>query len=163
MNNPENNNPTPTPVDNTADFIAKIEEIKKNTVPLDVYNKLKEDNKMLIDTISQQEIQQPVEEPAPQMTEEEFKKYLDIASSTSINIPSHKRMEAITKVRNYTLEREGIDIFADPTDGEGCPPTEESTLFAEGIEYVLERSNDGPKFNRENRFNTELAGITRGK
>ena len=72
-------------------------------------------------------------------------------------------MEAITKVRNYTLEREGIDIFADPTDGEGCPPTEESTLFAEGIEYVLEHSNDGPKFNRENRFNTELAGITRGK
>ena len=163
MNNPENNNPTPAPVDNTADFIAKIEEIKKNTVPLDVYNKLKEDNKMLIDTISQQEIQQPVEEQAPQMTEEEFKKYLDIASSTSINIPSHKRMEAITKVRNYTLEREGIDIFADPTDGEGCPPTEESTLFAEGIEYVLEHSNDGPKFNRENRFNTELAGITRGK
>ena len=89
MNNPENNNPIPTPVDNTADFIAKIEEIKKNTVPLDVYNKLKEDNKMLIDTISQQEVKAPEEEEKPQMTEEEFKKYLDIASSTSINIPCY--------------------------------------------------------------------------
>lgn len=156
----ENNNQTPIQ-DNTNDYLEEIENLKKNTVSREQYNKILEDNKKLIQTVARNNGRTEEEEEQPKMTEDEFKEYLSIASSTSINIPSYKRMDAIMKVRNYTLENTGVDIFLDPND-EDLNSKDAAELFAEGMTFVLEES-DGPKNNHENRFNTELAGIIVGR
>ena len=153
------NQPNTNVNDNTTDFLEAIEELKRNTVPMDKYNKILEDNKRLIQTVTRNDErareQEEAEKQEPKMTEEEFKKYLNIAASTSVNIPSHKRMDAIMKCADYMLENEGIDIFASEDAGFGTP--EEAQLFREEMHEVLD-SLDGPKYNLENQFNTELAG-----
>ena len=155
----QTNTQTSTVCDNTPDFLEAIEEMKRNTVPVDKYNKILEDNKRLIQTVTRNDErareQEAAEKQEPKMTEEDFKKYLNIAASTSVNIPSHKRMDAIMKCADYMLETEGVDIFASEDNDFGTP--EEAQLFREEMTDIL-NSLDGPKYNLENQFNTELAG-----
>ena len=84
------NQPNTNVNDNTTDFLEAIEELKRNTVPMEKYNKILEDNKRLIQTVTRNDErareQEEAEKQEPKMTEEEFKKYLNIAASTSVNI-----------------------------------------------------------------------------
>lgn len=84
-----------------TDYIAAINELKANSVSKDKYEKLKKENKQLLDTLtSGGELETTVEK----RSDEELRKVLNSESSSNLEY-----CKALCELRNNALERGEID------------------------------------------------------
>ena len=118
-------------LDTTPDYISAINDIKNNSVPKESYDKLREENKKLINALStrQPESQEtPKEDPIDlnKLREKTFK-----GECTNLEF-----IENSLKIREEVLKREGKDIFL--PQGKNIHPTQEDI---NGVSRVVDCLN----------------------
>lgn len=129
QNNPE--------TDTAQDYISAIKEIKENSVDKQIYLKLKEENRRLLDamvngeTISQD--QQPV---APNIEELRNKLF----SFKNQNMNNLEYVETALELRKALMEQGEIDPFV--PYGEKIKPTDEDFEKADKVARVLQECVD---------------------
>lgn len=124
--------------DTTNNYIETINEMKKNTVSKEMYNKLQEENKQLLNTIvngnyhEEEGKEKPKEEPVDlnAIREEMF----------SGNCSNLKYAENALKLREETLKKEGIDIFL--PHGTHIKPTKEDVESVTNVVNCLQHCID---------------------
>ena len=124
--------------DTTNNYIETINEMKKNTVSKEMYNKLQEENKQLLNTIvngnyhEEEGEEKPKEEPVDlkAIREEMF----------SGNCSNLKYAENALKLREETLKKEGIDIFL--PHGTHIKPTKEDVESVTNVVNCLQHCID---------------------
>lgn len=131
----DNNVVTQTPETENTDYIQAIQELKANSVPLEQYSKLKEENSKLLKSLINGETIEGVEAtPAPDIAE--LRKSL--FGGEELN-----NIEYVTKVlalRDATLEAGKPDPFL--PWGEKISPTNEDIEAANRVAKVLKECVD---------------------
>ena len=136
-------NETPTPATpstveemNNEQYIAAIEELKATTVPRDAYNKLRSENKRLLDSLVSGE-KLPIEEKPKSIQELCEAIY---SPSALMKTGACENAENILALRNGLIEAGAKDPFVDPA-------------LADLMEHCLEIANGNDKV-----FSAEFEG-----
>lgn len=132
------------------DYIETIKNLKQNTVPKSEAERLKADNKRLLEALTNGEtIEQP---KAKEFDEEET-----ISKIMNPNVRDLDYFSNLLALRNYKLETEKIDIFAGK--GSSYQPAENEDAKIENVvkclEHCIEYSDGDP-----DAFDKELERIT---
>lgn len=150
----ENKVETPGVEDSTADFINTINELKANTVPKDAYEKIKEENRQLLNSLVNNA---PIEKAAePVDTQKEIEKQRNILFG-DFDVSNLAYADAALKLRTLVMENGGADIFL-PT-GTNIAPTEEDFRTAQRVADGLQHCVDYAQGDNE-AFTNELQRIT---
>lgn len=126
------NNPS---IDTNEDYISALNEIKQNTVSKEAYEKVREDNKRLLDTIvNGQMVNEPIKEKVD----------VDALRNDLLNGKELSNLEFVDKslkLRKALLDRGEQDIFAPPV-GHKISPKPEDFETAERVATVLQECVD---------------------
>ena len=132
-------------------YIEAIKEMKKNTVDIKTYQKVKDENKKLLEALVEGK---QIETPAKQQrksVEELSKAFLNPNQSM------YSGVKAVMELREAVLEEEGRDIFC--PSGFKIKATQEdqkaAQKLAEGLQYCLDVADGDPK-----KFQRALDDIT---
>ena len=156
------NNPTPTTVEemNNEQYIAAIEELKANTVSRDAYNKLRNENKQLLDAlVSGKEIpQEPTKAPTPTELRQKLFGGEDLSNLEYV--------ETALALRNSLIEAGERDPFL--PFGEKVDLTSEQIEMAEkvaaGLQEMVEfAEGDSGIFSAEYQRRVKDVALPRGR
>lgn len=110
------------PVEDTAQgYIQAIAEMKQNSVSRDSYNKLKEDNKQLLEAlINGGQIDIPTAEEQTISAQEAIDNFHQLAGRKKGKPLDHEFANEWLKMRGIVLEEKGDDVFlpSNPTDAD---------------------------------------------
>lgn len=122
-------------IDTNQDYISALNEIKQNTVSKEAYEKVREDNKRLLDTIvNGQQVNEPIIEKVD----------VDALRKDLLNGKELTNLEFVDKslkLRKALLDRGEQDIFAPPI-GHKISPKPEDFETAERVASVLQECVD---------------------
>lgn len=133
----------------SADYIAAINEMKQNSVSKEQYNKLKNENKQLLDAlVSNKQIDVPEEKP--KLSVADARK--DFAQACENGCTHLEYFEKALALRTAVLEAGGPDPFL-PT-GSKVQPTyeqiERQNIIHEGLQQMIDFADGDPGiFNAE--------------
>lgn len=133
----------------SADYIAAINEMKQNSVSKEQYNKLKNENKQLLDAlVSNKQIDVPEEKP--KLSVADARK--DFAQACENGCTQLEYFEKALALRTAVLEAGGPDPFL-PT-GSKVQPTyeqiERQNIIHEGLQQMIDFADGDPGiFNAE--------------
>lgn len=116
-----------------TDYIEVINNLKANTVSKDIYNKLKDENKRLLESIvngQQAEVQN-----TPKISNDQLKKDL-----FTKNLSNLEFIEKTLQLRQNIIEEKGEDIFA--PDGPQFSFTEDDRRDAQRVADALQSCVD---------------------
>ena len=124
---------------NETDYIAEIQKLKANTVPLDDYNRLKNDNKKLINALATGETLGSTEPSNPEKNINELRNKLLKEGS---NLNNLEYVQTAVELRDALIAQGQKDPFL--PYGEGVLPTAEdvecanrvANVYKECIEYA---------------------------
>lgn len=123
------------------DYIKVIEDLKKNTVSKDDYDKVLRDNKQLLDSLVNN---RPIEQAKPQPTSEEVDKHIDELRDKIFNTEMNNLdyVKTALELRKSIIDRDGAEN--DPFVGRGhkLTPTEEDYEAAERVANVFQECVD---------------------
>lgn len=112
-----------------TDYIEVINNLKANSVSKDMYQKLKDENKKLLDSlVNGQQVEAP---HTPKISNDELKKDL-----FTKNLSNLEFIEKTLQLRQNILEKEGEDIFA--PDGPQFSFTDEDRRDAQRVADALQ-------------------------
>ena len=168
MNNEEKNTTTSEETStqlngNETDYIAEIQKLKANTVSLEDYNRLKNDNKKLINALASGETIGSTESSNPEKNINELRNKL---LKNGSNLNNLEYVETAVELREALIAQGQKDPFL--PYGEGVLPTAEdvecanrvASVFKECIEYA---DGDPDIFTSELQRRTVDAGPIRRK
>ena len=113
-----------------ADYLAAIQELKNNSVSKELYQKLKTENKKLLDTlVAGGSIESPVQKPKADIDALRKKLY-----NKDVQLSNLEYVEASLELREALLEAGEPDPFL--PIGSRISPTPEETLQAENAAQV---------------------------
>ena len=129
----------PVEDDTTNNYIETINEMKKNTVSKEMYAKLQEDNKKLLDTIVNGNYHTDDEE---EQAKKEVPVDLDAIRKEmfSGNCSNLKYAEDALKLRSEILKKDGVDIFL--PHGSHIKPTKEDVESVTNVVNCLQHCID---------------------
>lgn len=124
--------PVASNLDTAQDYIEKIKELKKNTVSKEDYDKIREENRQLLQSLVEGNPlqEQPAEEK--KMTADELRKALFQPERELNNLEYCK---LAVELRDAVLEEEGKDIFV--ADNSQYTPGQDSYDAAERVASVM--------------------------
>ena len=154
---------TPINTGNEPDYIAEIQKLKANTVSLDDYNRLKNDNKKLINALASGEGLGSTEQPNPEKNINELRSKL---LKNGSNLNNLEYVQTAVELREALIAQGQQDPFL--PYGEGVLPTAEdvecanrvANVFKECIDYA---DGDPDIFTSELQRRTVDAGPIRRK
>lgn len=157
-----NENPTPTTVEemNNEQYIAAIEELRASTVSRDAYNKLRNENKQLLDAlVSGKEIpQEPTKTPSP----DELRKKLFGGEDMS----NLEYVETALALRNSLIEAGERDPFLPYGDKVDITSEQIETAnkVAAGLQEMVDfAEGDSGVFSAEYQRRVKDVAIPRGR
>lgn len=116
-----------------TDYIEVINNLKANSVPKNIYQKLKDENKRLLDSLVNG--QQAEASHAPKVSNDQLKKDLFTKSLSNLEF-----IEKTLQLRQNILEEKGEDIFA--PDGPQFSFTEDDRRDAQRVADALQSCVD---------------------
>lgn len=141
--------------DTTTDYINAIEELKKNTVSKEDYDKLRKENKMLLDNIVNnvpQEVEAKVDEPVDIQ-----KLRNDLFNQDNQDLTNLDYITKVMKLRKALMDKGERDPFL--PFGKNILPTEEdintANRVAEVYQNCIDIANGDPDI-----FTNELQRVT---
>lgn len=158
MEEKELNNVTGTQVeDSTQDYLAAIKELKQNSVGRDEYEKLKAENKKLIDAVVNGQV---VEEPAQNLvhSQEEIQQLRNELFNNEKDLSNLEYVSKALELREALMENGQPDPFI-PV-GKQISPTREDIEIAEKCAQVYKECIEYAEGNSEV-FTNELMRRTR--
>ena len=150
---PEQNN---APEDgNLGALLAQLNELRKNTVSKEEYDKIKEENAALFNAVLNGETIETKQEK--KRTVDEIRKDLFNKNTTKTNLDYVKKS---LELRNAILERDKVDIFVNTDRFNQLSPSaiEEEKKGAEAVANVLQHCVDSAKDN-PTMFNMAIADV----
>ena len=134
------NNVTESPVeeDTTNNYIETINEMKKNTVSKEMYAKLQEENKQLLNTIVNGNYS--IEDSEVQVKEEPVDLDAIRKEMFSGNCSNLKYAEDALKLREEILKKDNVDIFL--PHGSHIKPTKEDVESVKNVVNCLQHCID---------------------
>ena len=108
-------------VEDTNNYIEAIREMKANSVSRDSYNKLKEDNKQLLEAlINGGQIDIPTAEEQTISAQEAIDNFHQLAGRKKGKPLDYQFTAELLKMRDIVLEEKGEDVFlpSNPTDAD---------------------------------------------
>lgn len=131
INNDNNNN------DLSADYLKQIEELKKNSVSKERYDKQLEENRRLLQQIvnndyEQQQLEKETEKP------KDIKKLREDLLSPNSNLNNMEFINKSLELREAVMAEKGIDIFCPnkPTNEDYEAANRVAKVFKETVEYA---------------------------
>ena len=124
-------------VDTTGDgnnYIEAIKEMKANTVPKEAYQKLKDENKQLLDSLINGS-QIAIEQMKPEITDEYVNGLRKKLFNPDEGLSNLEYAKTATELRDALLERGEVDPFL-PV-GHNISPTDEDYVKADRVGQVL--------------------------
>lgn len=128
---------SPVEMDTTNNYIETINEMKKNTVSKDLYAKLQEENKQLLDTIVNGNYHTDEEE---QVKDEPVDLDAIRQEMFSGNCSNLKYAEDALKLREEILKKNNVDIFL--PHGSHIQPTKEDVESVRNVVSCLQHCID---------------------
>lgn len=130
INNIDNNN------DLNADYLKQIDELKKNSVSKEKYDKQLEENRRLLQQIVNNDYQQQLEKEMKKP--KDIKKLREDLLSPNSNL---NNLEFITKsleLREAIMEEHGVDVFCPnkPTNEDYEAANRVAKIYKETIDYA---------------------------
>ena len=133
------------------DYVAQIDTLKKNSVPVERYNKMVEENKKLLDTLVNNGQLTP-ENTAPKASIEELRAKLNNGNNTNLSY-----IQTALELRDRLIEEGEEDIFV--PQGRKISATREdyesANRVAEGLRACIEYADGDSEI-----FTQELQRIT---
>lgn len=125
--------------DNSIDYIEAINELENNTVPKEVYERLREDNKKLLDTVARNnELKTPeIIEPV------DIGKLVNETFDTKKDISNLNYVSNVLKIRKEFLDKNGIDLFVSPNSTENSD-YEKADQVAEILQGCVDSADGNP-------------------
>lgn len=120
----------------TNNYIEAIKEMKANSVSKEAYNKLKEENKQLLDSLINGK-QVNITQPKEKVNVQELRNKLADVDNPLSNLEYCK---AALELRNAVIEEGGKDPFL--PWGHNISPTDEDVIKANRVADVLEQCID---------------------
>lgn len=119
-----------TPVEGMEqDYLETIKTLKETTVPMDDYNKLKQENKKLLNTILEGGELENMKEAAPKRTAAEIR--TELFSESADNFTNLQFVEKALELREAVMDEGGIDPFV--PQGQRIAPTDDDYEAAQRV------------------------------
>jgi len=133
--------------DSTPDYLAAINELKKNSVSRSDYEKLRAENKKLIDSVVNGQQEQVQAQQAVVHTQEEIQQLRNELFNPEIEHTNLAYVQKALELRQAIIENGGVDPFI--PIGKQISPTTEDCEIAEKCAKVYQECIDYAEGNSE--------------